>query len=273
MKNKRQTVASPATKDNQNELAFTQATKDGPHATAFPYSDYLKAKNDLHQAMQQTTCFYAMVSGASGMGKTSLLRDLQNSLDHHRYHILYLSSSLISAVGIVRALSLQLHVTPRRGYLETVNILAERICDQSSHVLLWVDEADQVQRDTLQEIRMVAESTLKSAQLFSLVLSGLPALSAKLDAPDLFPLKRRITLRVILSGLRREELAPFLQHRFGHQDAARFVPELHDELFERTQGTPALIDNICRHALSKHQSTTGPIDVEVFHAMLETAAF
>jgi type II secretory pathway predicted ATPase ExeA len=213
-----------------------------------------------------------MVLGNSGMGKTSLFDDLQASLDHHRHHIVYLSSSLVSAVGIVHALAQHLHVTPRRFYLETVHIIGDAIAAQSSHLLLWIDEADRVDGHTLQELRMVAESRPQSDQLFSLVLSGLPLLGAKLDAPDLFPLKRRIVLRWTLAGLRREELADFLYHRFGAEDAARLPDEVHDELFERTQACPALIDSIVRCALSQTPSQT-PINPEVFRAILNIAPF
>ena len=147
-----------------------------------------------------------------------------------------------------------------------MDILGEAIQAQNSHLLLWVDEADQVEQATLQEIRMLAESHLGIAQLFSVVLSGLPQLLAALDVPTLFPLKRRIGLRWTLAGLRRDELEPFLVHRFGTADASRVPSAVLDELFERTQATPALIDSVVRKALAANQ---GPIDPEEIRATLD----
>ena len=62
---------------------------------------------------------------------------------------------------------------------------------------------------------------------------------------------RRLTVRATLSGLRREELEPFLAHRFGEVDAERVPAGAHEELFERTQGTPGLIEAALRFPLAR----------------------
>jgi type II secretory pathway predicted ATPase ExeA len=203
------------------------------------------------------------------MGKTCLLRDIAQSLDRHRHHIVYISSSKASLVGIVRFLAQALHVSPRRTYLETVQVLTEAIQAQTAHLLLWVDEAHEVDIATLQEVRMVAEADLGAEQILTVVLSGLPSLIAHLDAPPLFPLKRRITLRLRLDGLRREELDPFLEHRFGSSEAQRVPDTIRDELFERTQAAPAVIDSVVRRALS---TSSGKLDSEAIRVILDKQA-
>lgn len=231
----------------------------------YPYADFVEAKNSLQRALREKR-FYGLVTGASGMGKTSLLREISADLDRHRHHLVYISSSKASLQGVLRCLAQTLHVGPRRSYLETVRILAEAIRAQTAHLLLWIDEADQVEADTLQEVRMLAESDLLAEPLLSVVLSGLPPLVARLDAPDLFPLKRRITVRCQLAGLRREELDSFLEHRFGTEDAARIPEVVRADLFERTRATPALIDQIVRLALGSHR---GSLDSEDFRTILD----
>lgn len=239
-----------------------------PRPSPFPYADYVQARKTLFDALQGHPGFYATITGRSGMGKTCLLRDLNADLDRHRYLVLYVSSSRASLVGVVRFVAQKLHVSPRRSYLETVDVLSGAIAAQSAHLLLWIDEADQVDTATLQEVRMLAESNLGTEQLFTVVLSGLPALIAQLDAPLLFPLKRRLSVRCTLAGLRRDELAAFLEHRFGSNDAARIPAAVHDELFERTQATPALIDQAVRHTLANANGTIHPEDIR---ACLDTA--
>ena len=233
-----------------------------PNPSPFPYADFVEAKNALQRALRGKR-FYGLVAGASGTGKTSLLREISVDLDRHRHHLLYISSSKASLVGVLRCLAQTLHVSPRRSYLETVHILAEAIRAQTAHLLLWIDEADQVETDTLQEVRMLAESDLGAEPLVSVVLSGLPPLVARLDAPSLFPLKRRITLRCHLAGLRREELEPFLMHRFGTEGAARVPDSVRTDLFERTRATPALIDQIVRMALDHHPGTLDSENIRI----------
>jgi type II secretory pathway predicted ATPase ExeA len=214
-------------------------------------------------------CTYGSIVGESGMGKTSLARQLSSQLDGKRNSVFYLSSSRISAMGIVRCLAQKLHIWPKRNYLETVQLVATALCQNGGHVMLWIDEADQVDVATLQEVRMVAESELKDTPLMSVLLSGLAELTAHLNTSALFPFKRRISHQCVLAGLRRDELGPFLLHRFGTQGHQRIPEAIFDELFERTQAAPAVIDKVVRRALQKRGS--GPIDVEVFRAILDTA--
>lgn len=231
----------------------------------FAYGDYKKALVGLGRAFAGPG-FYALVTGSTGMGKTCLFRETSAQLDRHRHQMLYLSSSKASLVGIVRFVAQKLHVTPKRSYLETVDTLAEAVLAQAAHMILWVDEADQLDSAILQEIRILSEFSPAAAQLFSVVLSGLPPLLATLDAPALFPLKRRISLGFSLSGLCRNELEPFLLHRFGSGDFNRLPKAALDDLFERTQATPAIIDKVARRVLAETQE---PIDPEQLRATLD----
>jgi MSHA biogenesis protein MshM len=260
-------MATPQSRQIHHQTHENVIEKDDALLSPFPYADYVNAKKSLLCALQGPG-FYGMVTGESGMGKTSLLRETSDALDRHRYRVLYLSSSHASRFGVVRCIAQRLHISPRCSHLETVDALAESISAHSSQFLLWIDEADQVETRTLQELRMLAESHLKPAPLFSLVLSGLPQLSSRLDDPVLFPLKRRISLRLVLTGICRDELVPFLKHRFGTRDAARVPQEIQDEIFERTKATPALIEQIVHQALTRN---TGIINQENIHAILDIA--
>jgi len=231
----------------------------------FNYLDYLNVKTTIQNAMDGPP-FYGLVIGNSGMGKTSLVRELSENLDRHRHRIIYLSSSQASLVGITRFLSQAFHVTPKRNHLETVKLLADAIITHPSHLLLWVDEACQIDPDALQEIRMLAESDMRSDQIFSVVLSALPTISTNLDRPALFPLKRRISLFCRLSGLQRDELQKFLDHHFSANETEQIPDEVLDELFERTQATPALIQKVVRRALRMTENEQ--LNLEVIHAAL-----
>jgi type II secretory pathway predicted ATPase ExeA len=237
-----------------------------PNSRPFPYADYVAARKTLKAALKGP-CFYALLTGASGMGKTELLRDISNSLDRHCYNVIYLASANISLVSMVNFLAGKLHVGVRRSYLETVDVIAETIQSQTAHMVIWFDEADQLRHDTLQELRTLVEHKLSTQQLLTVVFSGLPEVAMKLETPTLFPLKRRITHRCHLAGLRRDELDAFLEHRFGAQLAQRIPPGGRGDLFERTQATPALIDQVARHVLATGQGT---IDQEVLRAVLDT---
>lgn len=236
-----------------------------PNPDPFPYADYLQAKQTLQKALDGPR-FYALVYGPSGTGKTCLMRELSAPMDRGHHHLLYISSSHASLVNIVRLLALTFHVNAHRSHLETVHSLTQAIQVHATHLLLWLDEADQLDPHVLQQLRMLAESSPSAEPLMSLVLSGLSGLVDKLNTPTLFPLKRRITVRLTLAGLRRHELDPFILHRFSTEQAQRIAAEVRDELFERTQANPALLDQVIRLALAQSQNI---IDSEVLHGIFD----
>lgn len=227
----------------------------------FPYRDWTAAKDELETQLRRGT-FYGLVTGASGTGKTSLCHALTASEADARGQILYLSAPRVSLLGVVRYFAQVLRVQPRRSSVETIKVLVDVIKERSTKLVLWIDEADRMPMVTLTELRSLVEFDPAPTPLLSLILSGPPELRSALEAPALFPLKRRLVVRAILEGLRRDELAPFLAHRFG--EAARRVPaSLGDELFERTRGAPALVDRVIAHALTRTARMLGDGELRV----------
>jgi type II secretory pathway predicted ATPase ExeA len=114
-------------------------------------------------------------------------------------------------------------------------------------------------------LRVLAECHRPGQQLFSVVLSGLPALRETLGSATLFPLKRRITVRSALRGLLRGEPLAFLRHRFG-TDSDRIPEESLDGVFERSRAIPGVLDQVVRHAL---RARPGKLQVDDVDASLD----
>jgi len=234
-----------------------------PNPAPFPYRDWTTAKDELEAAFRRGTC-YGLVTGASGTGKTSLCHALTASEGDARGQLLYLSASRVSLLSVVRYVAQVLRVPPRRSSVETIKALVDVIKERTTRPVLWIDEADHLPVATLTELRSLIEFDPAPQPLLSLILSGPPELKTLLEAPELFPLKRRLVVRVALDGLRRDELDAFLAHRFG-EAARRVPPSLKDELFERTRGAPALVDRVVAYALARTAKTLG--DAELREAL------
>jgi general secretion pathway protein A len=222
----------------------------------FPYQDFQQALATLKAALVRAPA-YALVLGESGSGKTTLLRTVAAQLDRRRFHVLYLSHGQPSPSGLVRLLAETFHLPLRRTRAETSRLLVQTLRNLPTRLLFWIDEAQPLSDDTLHEIRLLAEADLDAAPLFGVLLSGLPELKERLLSPHLFPLWRRMRPRVWLTGLRREELSPFLVHRLGKDLPARFEPPALDALFEQARGLPALIHDGAEDCLTAYPK--GPI--------------
>lgn len=230
------------------------------------YSDFDDAKEKLLTAIHRGP-FYGLLVGESGTGKSSLLRRVAAICDRHRYHMLYLSGSQTTKSGLGRYLVDVLHLARRQSHAETLLALTQILRESPARLILIMDEAHQLPDSTLQEARLLAESDLEPTPLFSVVFAGTLELKTKLETPALFPLKRRITLRLELTGLKQDEVQPFLVAR--RDGAERFSPDAILAIFERARGIPALVENladICLRAVPAKE----PVHLESIQEVLES---
>jgi type II secretory pathway predicted ATPase ExeA len=128
------------------------ASDDGPHDGPFLYQDYVLARDAFLAAILKGH-FFGLLLGESGMGKTTIPRELSSSLDCHRHQILYLSSAKASALGVSNFLAESLRVRPRRSHLETIKAVADVLKAQPVQYTLWIDESDKVDLKTLVAVR------------------------------------------------------------------------------------------------------------------------
>lgn len=95
----------------------------------------------------------------------------------------------------------------------------------------------------------------------------MPELRARLAAPRLFPLWRRIRLRLEITGLLREEVTDFLTTALDSKDIARFPEAAITALFERGRGNPGLILAFAQEALQRLPQ--GTIEPELLQDLLD----
>jgi general secretion pathway protein A len=207
------------------------------------YSDFDAAKEMLLTTIHRGP-FYGLLVGESGTGKSLLLRRVAAICDQRRYRMLYLAGSQTTKSGLGRYLVDVLNLARRRSQAETLRALIQILRESPARLILLMDEAHQLPESTLQEARLLAESDLEPTPLFSVVFAGTLELKTKLDATTLFPLKRRISLRLELTGLKKDEVRPFLLARVDGGE--RLSEDVLAAIFERARGIPALVEDLAR---------------------------
>lgn len=214
----------------------------------YPFEDYLEAKKRLSAAFQAQEP-YLLLTGGTGSGKTALLGELREGLDRCRYRIIYFHhAGKLTCIGLIRLLARSLRVQLFRSYSETLQAMERLFEEETADLFLWLDEAHELPEETLSDIKTLAEKNFEGKMRLRILLVGLPELKERLQAhPQLW---RRFSIREEITGLRKEELSPFLQHHFADQSS--FLGEEGLQLlFEYGKGIPGYILPLFKQLLQK----------------------
>jgi MSHA biogenesis protein MshM len=119
-------------------------------------------------------------------------------------------------------------------------------------VVLCIDEAQAMPLETLEALRLVSNLETEKRKLIQIVLFGQPELDEKLSNPSVRQLLQRITFHQRLSGLGRDEVALYLQHRLrvaGYRGEPIFSAGAVRALRRASRGTPRLINVLANKSL------------------------
>jgi general secretion pathway protein A len=114
-----------------------------------------------------------------------------------------------------------------------------------------VDEAQNLDREVLEQLRLLSNLETETEKLLQIILLGQPELRETLDRPDLRQLSQRVAIRWQLDHLDRHETHKYVQHRLrvAGGDEKLFDAKALDLLHEHSGGIPRLINIIAHRAI------------------------
>ena len=142
---------------------------------------------------------FIVLTGEVGTGKTTLLRRALASLDQSRvFQFTRSFNSRLDVLDFLEFILSDFGITPQNrtksGMLIQLNRwLIERFRREETCVIV-VDEAQNLEWELLEEIRLLTNLETSTEKLVQIVLSGQPELEEKLRAPDVRQLRQRIAL-------------------------------------------------------------------------------
>jgi len=198
---------------------------------------------------------FVMLTGEVGTGKTTLLHALLAQLDASTDSA-YIFNSSLEPLDFFKLLFEDLEIeapcTSKADYLLALNhYLIDRL-QKDRTVLLIIDEAQNLSREMLEEIRLLSNLETPNSKLIQILLVGQPELGAMLDRDDLRQLRQRIVLRHELKPFDADELESYVEERLrlaGYTGKGIFKRSALRELFAVTGGVPRLVNVVCDGAL------------------------
>jgi len=119
-------------------------------------------------------------------------------------------------------------------------------------VVLVIDEAQNLQPEALEQIRMLSNLETETDKLIQIILVGQPELGAILEQTELRQLSQRITVRYHLRPMDFDDACAYIRHRLGvagWHEGELFTPGAIRKIFRFAKGYPRLINILCDRVL------------------------
>ncbi|HSG65031.1 MAG TPA: AAA family ATPase [Gammaproteobacteria bacterium] len=191
---------------------------------------------------------FVVITGEIGSGKTTLIECFLDDLPDEITYAL-ISQTQLSPVEFLQAVLVEFGLDPfRKDKVELLTMIKDFLVEQyaqGKRVLLVVDEAQNLSKKVLEEIRLLSGIETKKEKVLRIILAGQPELSDTLDSPKLEQLSQRVRLRFHLGRLSRDETREYIEHRLriaGSKDREIFTPEAIRSVFLYSGGVPRLIN-------------------------------
>jgi general secretion pathway protein A len=236
--------------DNTRNTRFFFASSE--HAEALARLAFVAADGNMG---------IALLTGEIGCGKTLVQTVLRKELLASRYVSVVVENGLLSFDELLLEFTSQMRgqrIMPAdlpdrysrlAAFKET---LVEATSRGARHLMLVIDEAQQLDVDTIDALKGLTNIAPEQRNLMTLLLVGQPEIRSTLE--HLPHVDQRIGMRYHLNALSREDTRAYVEHRLRVAGAAAQPPFDEDAmgaLYAVSRGVPRQINRIAKLALDR----------------------
>ena len=217
---------------------------------------HLEAFSSLLYGIETRKGFIA-ITGEIGAGKTTLCRVLLEELKGRAKTSMILNPNLSGIellAAIVQDFGVPVPSRNKKKCFDGLNQFLLEEFDRGYNVVLIIDEAQDLQPKSLEQVRLLSNLETASHKLLQIVLVGQPELRSILKSPSLTQLRQRISVWYHLTNLDQKEMVQYIAHRLKVAGWSHDVSYLLDDaaletIYDRTGGVPRLINILCDRAM------------------------
>ena len=214
-----------------------------------------QALNTLVFALEQGEGFIKVV-GEVGSGKTIICRKLLRTLSK-KFKTAYIPNPYLTPEELKNLLAREIgaKVTthmPAHRVLSAINNRLIKLAEHHQRVVMVIDEAQAMPRDTLEALRLLSNLETEKRKLVQIVLLGQPELDDLLNRDDLRQLRQRIVYQEYLRPFDRRTVRHYLRFRLaaaGYQQGSLFSGAAERLLYFASRGVPRLINILAHKAM------------------------
>lgn len=197
---------------------------------------------------------FTLLLGESGVGKTTLVCSIV-ARRYESVRIAFISNPRLSFEQLLQvALSQLAPGIGGRGKFELSESFVRLLDDLApgERVALIFDEAQELNEETLEELRLLTNADSGAERRLQLIFVGQPELAERLSSARMRSLNQRIGARALLRPLSPGEVREYIDCRLRAKGGAAhkiFVSAALNHLVEHSRGIPRRANVLCHNAM------------------------
>lgn len=199
---------------------------------------------------------FIVVTGEIGAGKTTLVRTLLDGLDPDQVVAAQVANTQLNEGELLAMICVAFGVpvsgTSKTQLISTLEAFFTAVAAGGRRALLVIDEAQNLGRREVEELRMLSNFQLDNRALLQSFLVGQPELREMLGSPSMEQLRQRVIASCHLGPITEDEVQSYIEHRLRHvgwDGTPIFDERAFAKIFAYTNGVPRRINLLCTRLL------------------------
>jgi general secretion pathway protein A len=197
---------------------------------------------------------FLLLTGDVGTGKTALINQLIKMIDVAAI-VAKIPDPGLSSLDFFNFLAVEFKINKKfdskGAFLIYLKNFLHKAYAAHKKVLLIIDEAQRLNHELLEQIRLLSNIELQNRKLINIFFVGQPEFNEMLREDRNRAVRQRISVNYHIKPLSESETSKYVAHRLKVAGATNkiFEQDAIREIFAFTGGYPRLINIICDHAL------------------------
>jgi general secretion pathway protein A len=192
-----------------------------------------------------------LLTGPTGVGKTSLIKLFLHSLSGNRFQPVYVYLTHVGGNGLLKMIVSALGETPKHGKDRLLLQILHKAQQREPTTLLVLDQAHLIEPDCLTDLRLLVSSISEDRPPLKMVLSGQESLRDQLKRSCHAAFVHRINVRYHMAPMSPQQTAAYIDHHMTAAGANTkiFEPEAKALIHDYAGGLARQVNNIATACL------------------------
>jgi general secretion pathway protein A len=199
---------------------------------------------------------FIVITGDVGTGKTTLIAALHGVLEQRRVIYGKVVSTQLGPDDLLRVVAAEFGLPYEEGskavLLKAIESFLKGCVDAGRRVVLLVDEAQNLPRKSIEELRMLSNFSYRGKPLLQSFLLGQREFRNVMRSKEFEQLRQRVIAAYHLRPLEQAEIRSYIEHRLklvGWNNDPIIEDDVYAGIYDFTKGVPRKINVVCDRLL------------------------